>query len=501
MSLEELKKLLEKEKEDYKKEIFEEEGLIDKSDDEEEEEEEDEEEDDNDGGDDEDNNNGDDGFNQDELRKYEKSRMRYYFAVVECDSVATANAIYENCDGVQLVSSSNALDLRYIPDDTTFKYPPRDTATEVPANYKPPTRSSIVVDQTNVRLTWDETPQERIALTRQDFKKSGKSDQDLEDDFKAYLASDSSESEDDSSDEDGDDDEGERERTEEERKEILNRKREKIRKKYQALLGGLDGNDMGEAETNEDGETMEITFTPGLYEKAEELLRKKETDKEMAGLTPWEKYLERRKKKAEDKKQKRKEEEIAEKRAARMRKAGVKGPSSQKDEAEEEKRRQAELELLMIDEKDAKASGLPGATTTAVNEEEEVAGPGKKRKGSRQMSKKKRREAEEKEESGDFMINTEDKRFESLFTSHDFAMDPTHPEFKKNRSTAAIMEKRNKERTKMAEDDEKEAVAMAAAAAARTPEEKEKSEVMMLAESIKRRAKEAEVLKKKKMKK
>ena len=155
----------------------------------------------------------------------------------------------------------------------------------------------------------------------------------------------------------------------------------------------------------------------------------------------------------------------------------------------------------MIDEKDAKASGISSGAAEAA---ESGAGEGGKRKKGHQMSKKKRREAEEREESGDFMVNTEDKRFESLYTSHDFAMDPTHPEFKKNKSTVAIMEKRNKERSKIVEEDEREAREMAEAAkeaANSTPEARGRSEAMMLAEAIKRRAKEAEILEKKKMKK
>lgn len=56
---------------------------------------------------------------------------RYYFAVVECDSSATANYIYKECDGLELKQSSNALDLRFIPDNMEFKHPPRDVATEV----------------------------------------------------------------------------------------------------------------------------------------------------------------------------------------------------------------------------------------------------------------------------------------------------------------------------------------------------------------------------------
>lgn len=55
----------------------------------------------------------------------------YYFAVVVCDSVATADYLYKSCDGIEFERSSSKLDLRFIPDSMEFKHPARDVATEV----------------------------------------------------------------------------------------------------------------------------------------------------------------------------------------------------------------------------------------------------------------------------------------------------------------------------------------------------------------------------------
>ena len=76
-------------------------------------------------------------FDQDKLRKYQIGRLKYYYAVAEFDSVKTAKTVYQDCDGAEFESSSNFLDLRYIPNDTQFTDEPKEQTTNAPEIYEP----------------------------------------------------------------------------------------------------------------------------------------------------------------------------------------------------------------------------------------------------------------------------------------------------------------------------------------------------------------------------
>ncbi|KAJ2827162.1 pre-rRNA-processing protein esf1, partial [Coemansia sp. 'formosensis'] len=185
-------------------------------------------------------------FDQVALRKYEVEKMRYYFGVVECNSVATAQAIYKQCDGTEYEASANFFDLRFVPDDMDFDDTPKDEAMHVPEKYEPLDFASQALQHSRVKLTWDADEPTRMKMTRRAFTQ----DEIDSMDFGNLLASSSGES---SSDE------------------------EDLAKKRALLLSGA--NDSDSDEESEAGE-MEITFTPGLSQTASRLENKKRAEEE-----------------------------------------------------------------------------------------------------------------------------------------------------------------------------------------------------------------------------
>lgn len=107
--------------------------------------------------------------NMEKLRAYEKNKLKYYYAVVECDSKETANHLYTQCDGMEFERTSNTLDLRFIPDDMTFAREPRDIAKEVRDGYKAPEFETRALQHSTVKLTWDDDEPTRVKALRKKF--------------------------------------------------------------------------------------------------------------------------------------------------------------------------------------------------------------------------------------------------------------------------------------------------------------------------------------------
>lgn len=218
----------------------------------------------------------DDDFNDNEinglnarekLRKYQLDRLKYFYAVVECDSANTAEAIYSELDGMEYESSSTMLDIRFIPDDMNFNdVKLKEECTSMPNSmYKAPLFTNTALQQSNVKITWDETDPKRTDAFNKVF------DEDAEDDIKVYLATSSSE------EEEEDDNTNSNTRINEDISES-----EKINK-YKNLISMLD------KENEKDDYDLEVSWEPSLKTKDDSLedeneLKSKESDDDNLSL-------------------------------------------------------------------------------------------------------------------------------------------------------------------------------------------------------------------------
>ncbi|EPY49412.1 pre-rRNA processing protein Esf1 [Schizosaccharomyces cryophilus OY26] len=349
-------------------------------------------------------------FDMVKLRQYQLERLRYFYAVVECDKVRTAKAIYDACDGAEFETTANIYDLRFIPDDVSFEEDePREVCTKIPEKYEPREFVTDALQHSKVKLSWDADDPNRKNLIKKAF-----TSQDLEDlDFSAYVAS--SESEDEDVDE--------------------------LRTRYQKLLNG-DGGD--EAERNpfeEPGKPeglngdMEVTFTSGLDEKEDKGGEEDETT------------IEKYKRKAAERKQRRKElrkvrqEEVNGEKEEDL---GFDDPFFQgKGSVKNGKKKSAKPTEVEEDPSSATKEELEAIVKEDANDSEHldhfdmksILKAEKSKKGRKQ--KKKAAELEGLQEG--FEVNVSDPRFEALYSNHNFAMDPTNPHFKKTKTTEKIL--------------------------------------------------------------
>jgi len=348
------------------------------------------------------------------------SCCRYYYAVVGCDSSATANHLYMTLDGTEFLKTANVFDLQFIPDSREFKHPARDIATEAPPSYKESDFETRALQHSRVKLTWDNDEPERKKVLRRKFT------DDQLDELNMYLASDDS-----ASDEDGVDS------SDDESLPNGGSKRKLTKEERLAIL--LQGDKSDEEQT--DDQDMEITFNTELEDLSKRILERKSNEEK----TVWEKHQEKMKEKRKARKrglddnddhssedepdedddffanEQSDEEPKPSKSKKHKSKAKDKGKRKGKDgHTEEHLEREAtreELELLVAGDQDT-ASGAKGYNL-------------KRKKG----KKGKEEPAEDKLPDIDL---SKDDRFSAMFTSHLFALDPTDPQYKRS---AAFMQK------------------------------------------------------------
>ncbi|RDA89436.1 hypothetical protein CP532_6143 [Ophiocordyceps camponoti-leonardi (nom. inval.)] len=385
-------------------------------------------------------------FNSDALRSYQLDRLRYFYAVMVCSDAKTAHAIYEATDGTEYQASSNFIDLRFVPDDVTFDDEPRDQCSEVPDSYKPVEFVTNALQSSKVKLTWDMHPEE--ASRKKSIQKAfSQSRAEMEEnDLRTYLASDSEDEPE--KDEAGD--------------EAIMTRREAARRKMREALGITDDATVKRSKDGPVGE-MQITFAPALAGgKAEETAQEE---------TTIEKYRRKERERKEKKRQGGKskaEVEGEEKDEQADEDLGFNDPFFMTDEPsaaatsksamrkEERRKRREEREAAEAEaaEQKAKLSGIMAKEADGLEhfDMKEIV-RAEKDKGKGRKKKKKKTTREEGREGlmqEGFEMDLGDDRFQAVFDSHEFAIDPSNPKFKATSGMKKLLEevreKKNKKR-------------------------------------------------------
>lgn len=411
-------------------------------------------------------------FDSAKLRQYQLDRLKYYYAVITCESKETAKVLYDDMDGREYLTTANFFDLRFIPDDVSFDDDaPRDECTKLPPGYKPNEFVTDALTHSKVRLTWDADDTTRKEVQKRAFSRAEIDENDLQ----AYIGSDSSD----------DEDEAPAHADGEDAPKLT--KAEQQRQKMRAALG-LTGATVVKSSAKKAAAPvgdMQVTFTSGLSGPAgskKEGASVFENDPAHVNETTRERYIRKEKERKERRKAKAKairagedpdavggessedeeeaeaapgEEDLgfndpfftdmpaAQKAEKEVRKAEKAKKRQEREEADRATAAQrAELELLMVDDK-ADASMRHFDMNEIAKAEKQAKKRGKK--GSKKG--KDGEDADQKQVDGaDFKIETQDPRFSRLFESHEFAIDPTNPRFQKTAGMQALLEEGRKKR-------------------------------------------------------
>lgn len=419
-----------------------------------------------------------DSYHMEKLRQYQLNRLKYYYAVIECDSVRTADKLYAECDGIEYESTATKLDLRFIPDEETFDDEPRDICKEMPDlnKYQPRLFTTTALQQAKVELTWDENDVERKELNEK--MASGKlneiGDAELRK-YVAYSSEDEDEDDDDTQNNGVNDEDGLNESDSNSDVCVDNngtssksKKKVDIISKYKNLL-----EEINRKEKEKKKNKIEMEFSWGVNSDAKS--NENESKEANDNLTPFEKIIEKKR----EKKKARKVEIRQRKKAAKQATGesdleseddlpdGIdlndpyfaeefangefetpksKGKNSNKtkkkkgntgDSADELDEKESELKLLLDDEEDG---GKVHFSLKKIQQAETETKSKKKRK----ILLNKKKNVETKPFEDDFKINVEDSRFSALYKSHLYNIDPTDSHYKKTKNMEKLIDEKLK---------------------------------------------------------
>ena len=344
------------------------------------------------------------------------ARLKYYYAVVQFDSIDTASHVYTECDGMEYELSATRIDLRFIPQEMTFSTPSSSClAPPHPDKYQPKTFFTTALQQGKVELTWDEEDQNRAKAIKEACTKMGEGE-DIEN--MGDLIASASEDEEDGEKEQGSEVGGEND------KDAIS--------KYRALLAGIGGNDEKPAEGD-----REVTWND------------EDKTEDQEELTPWEKYLKKKKEK-----KKKKPEAIDDGDDIVPEGVDMNDPffaeefvkeeqTKKKDKKKKNKNKEIavidneegddKLALMVMDSDDEKDH----FNFKDIVESESKSGKSKKK------WKKKKKELEIPSEDN-FNVDVTDDRFSALFNRPEFNIDPTEPGFKKTKNMEKIIGEKQK---------------------------------------------------------
>ncbi|KAK9776774.1 putative NUC153 domain-containing protein [Seiridium cardinale] len=374
-------------------------------------------------------------FDSDALRTYQLDRLRYYYAVVICSDEATAEIIYKAVDGTEYQSSSNFMDLRFIPDEVTFDDEPRDECDSIPSDYRPTEFVTDALQHSKVKLTWDMHPDD--AARKENMKRafSGSRTEIEENDMKAYLASSDSEADDDEQVEaaaEGEPKLSKKEIARQRMREALGLGPETAPRKSKSEPVGememtftLDDED-GAAKKQASPDREETTVEKYMRKEREKKARKREralSKREGAADTaePEEQEVQQEGDLGFDDPFFTTEEPAAASKSTQRKEERLKKRQLKEAEAQRTAEEKAHLEKVMG--KDSKKGSVGHFNMAEISRAE-------KQKLKKGKSKKKQKEVEDQGGlQDDFSVDVGDNRFKAVFDSHEYAIDPSNPKF------------------------------------------------------------------------